>query len=104
MKSISDFKNEEAIDLLADLVDPIHNIIQDQDIKIKIANKSTQKDAIKLVLKNHKESLLSIVALFEGVSREDLACTPISIVVDCMQILNDKDFLDFLSSLAENME
>jgi len=99
--NISDFKNEDAIDLIADLIEPVSRIMQDEKVRKNIAIKEKQIDAIKTALKTHKSDILEIMARLEGVEVKDLNATPISIIAKCIQILNDKDMTDFLSSLAE---
>lgn len=102
MRNISDFKNEDAIDLIADLIEPVSRILQDEGIRKDITIKEKQMGAIKRALKSHKADILEIMARLEGVEIKDLNCTPISLIAKCIQILNDKEMMDFLSSLAEN--
>lgn len=103
MKNISDFKNEDAIDLIADLIEPVSRILQDEAIKEDITIKEKQMSAIKKALKTHKSDILEIMARLEGVEVKDLNATPISLIGKCIQILNDKEMMDFLSSLAEEV-
>lgn len=96
MKKLSEYKNEEALDLLAEIIDPVANIFADTEFV-----DSLQKNkllAIKYVLKNHQEKILEILAALEGVSVEEYECNIFTLPITLMQLLNDKELLDFFKS------
>ena len=101
MTNISDFKNGDAIDLIADIIEPITNIMQDENIKKKFMSEDKRVYAIKQALKSHKSDILEILARLDGVEVKDLNYTPISLVTKCVQILSDKELTDFFSYVAE---
>lgn len=64
---LSDYKGEEALEVLADIIEPLSIIITDEEIQ-KMASK---KDAapikyIKPMLKNHKREVIEVLARLEN--------------------------------------
>ena len=64
--SFEDYRGEAAIDLLADMLDPIAEIIEDTSLKRMIDTGTNRLKIIKYLLKNHSRSVLEIMALSEG--------------------------------------
>ena len=102
MKKISEFKNEEAVDLLADIIDPCTIIVNDEEIRNEFTN--NKMSAIKLGLKRYKKEVIQILARLEDVPVEEYECTPVTIITKFVELFNDEEFNDFLSSLAETEE
>ena len=94
---ISDFKNEEALDLLVDIIDPVSKMMTDQAFiaKLKGANKM---EAVKIILKDHKSEIIEILAKLNGQKVEEYQGTIITMTVQILEILNDKDLVDFFIS------
>lgn len=99
---ISDYKNEDALELLADLIEPTSKILNDEDVKSAIQRKCKIYEIVKIAIKNNKNSIIEILARLDGKAVEDYECTPMSILTDMMQILNDKELVDFFQ-LQEQM-
>ena len=92
---ISEFKNEDAIDLLADLIEPTANILADNEIQAAFKAETNKLTIAKKCLKLHKKDVLEILAIVNGQTPEEYTCNPISILVDLLAILNDKELVDF---------
>lgn len=68
MNKLSDFKGEEALDVLADIIEPLANIFADKDIG-ELAKNAKSVPPIKFItiaLKNHKPEIIEILARLEG--------------------------------------
>ncbi len=102
MKKISDFKNEDAVEVLADIIEPCSAIINDADVKKEFAK--DRMKAISMALKKYKKEIVQILARLEDVPVEEFTCTPVTLVSKVLEVLNDKDLNDFLSSLAQTEE
>lgn len=61
MKKLADYKNEDAIDLWADLLDPISLIVSDKHIKDSIKAKKPPVVLAKEILKAHKKEAAEIL-------------------------------------------
>ena len=102
MKKLSEYKNEEALDLLAEIIEPVANIFADKEFVSKL--QENRMFAIKYLIKNHKQNILSILASFEGVPVEEYQCTIFSLPIALVNLFNDQDLLDFFKSQGLKME
>lgn len=105
---ISDFRNEEAIDLLADIIEPSALILGDADTRKAIADvkdgKLTKIKAISKVLKKHKGHIIEILARLDGKEPEDYTCNVLVLPQKVLEILNDKELIDFFTLQVQEME
>lgn len=58
---LSEIKGEKALEALANLIDPISIIAQDEQFKISI--QKSRIEGIKHLLKNHKKAVIEILAI-----------------------------------------
>ena len=61
MKKLSDYKGDEAIELWADLLDPLTNILGDQKIQSVIQSGKPKLIVAKEILKKHKKDAMQIL-------------------------------------------
>lgn len=98
---ISDFKNEDAIELMADLLEPIGDLISHKEVQEAIQSKQSKLAIARTMLKYGKEEILFILATLNGVPVSEFTCNPVSILKDLLIILNDpemEEFTDFFTS------
>ena len=100
MKRLSEYKDEEALDLLADILNPTVEIMQDEAVQ-KFFNKGdenmTVADVVTLVIKTHKKAVMQIMAALEGVPSEEYHCNIFTLPVQLMQVVNDPDLRAFFA-------
>lgn len=101
MKKLSEYKNEEALDILADLLDPSAVILSDNDIR-DAWESNNRLLAIKIAIKNHKKEVIDILAIMEGVPRDEYKCNVITLPARLLEILNDEDLIAFFKSQGRN--
>lgn len=77
MKKLSDFKGEAAIDVLADILEPLLSITSDEEVK-KIRKEAIEKKEklpvyklVKPALKNHKNDIFEIFAILNECSVDE---------------------------------
>lgn len=100
MRKLSEYKDEEAIDLLADLLDPVVLIFAEPDI----AEFTRQKNYIKatqIAIKKHKKEVMKIMAILEGVPVEEFHCNIVTLPKMLLSILNDPILQDFFTSQVQ---
>lgn len=98
---ISDFKNEDAIELLADLIEPIGDLISHKEVKEAIQSKQSKLAIAKVMLSSGKNEVLQILAALNGVPISEFTCNPITIFKDLLTLLNDPELsevTDFFTS------
>ena len=83
---LSDVKGERVFDVIADVIDPIANIAEDEEAaamfkREKLPEGMTAKEfivqrlrkSLPILLKNHKGDLVAILSAIEGVSPDEYA-------------------------------
>lgn len=101
---LSEYKNEDAIDLLADLLEPTAKIFSDKELASVVRNKGNKITAIKVALKNNKESVLEILARLEGVPVKEYECNIGTVIAQLVDIINDEVLADFFTSQSQKLE
>lgn len=115
---LSDIKGERCLDVIAEIIDPIANIAQDEETlavfrKEKLRDGETirqfgvrrAKTAIPVLLKRHKKDLIAIMAAIEGVTSEEYAesLNLAKLMKDTSDLMSDKAFASlFTSAQTEN--
>lgn len=97
---LSDFENEEALDVLADIIEPAAEIFQDQKIVKVFRNNGKPIEAIRIMLKDHKKSVIEILAALDGVPVNEYHCNVLTLPVKLLEILNDKELTSFFTLQA----
>lgn len=109
---LSDVRGERTLDVIADLVEPIANIAQDEDAALLFKPRPLKKGqtreqefgercrkAVPALLRSHKQDVVAILATIAGVTQEEYmeGMTLSSIVKDVYELLTDEAFIGFLS-------
>ena len=99
MKKISEYIDEEALDLLAELIEPAAIIMADKAIAEAMKG-GNRMSAISTAIKNHKPEVMRIMAVMDGVPVEEYHCDVFTLPMRVLDLLNDKALLSFFSSQA----
>ena len=110
---LSNIKGDRVLDVIADIIDPIANMVQDKDVVAMFERKAVPDGmeardffaermckGLPVLLKGHKADIIAIMAAIEGVTPEQYAESldfP-KLFTDVMELVTDDAFLDFLSS------
>lgn len=110
---LSDVKGDRTLDVIADLIDPIANIAQDEDVSEMFKRQTVpegmeareffaarMRKGMPALLKGHKGDVISILATIEGVSPEEYtkSLNLAKIIKDFTELVTDEAFFGFLSS------
>lgn len=103
MRKLSDYKDEQALDLLAEVFEPAVTIMSDNEFLTAFDKNRLQ--AVKIAIKNHKNEVMQILAAMEGVPVEEYHCSifvlPIRLGEIIMQIMNNPDLMAFFTPQGE---
>lgn len=110
---LSDIKGDRVLDVIADIIDPIANMVQDKDVAAMFEREAVpdgmeardffakrMRKGLPVLLKSHKADIIAIMAAIEGVTPEQYAASldfP-KLFTDVMELVTDDAFLNFLSS------
>lgn len=103
MKRLSDYKGDDALELLADILEPASEIISDEEIKKLWAGKEPMLKIVKVALKNHKAAVTEILARLDGEDPEAYEVGVLTLPAKMLQILNDKELLSVFQLQAQNL-
>ena len=103
MKKLSEYKDEEAIELLADIIEPISVIFSDDKVKTVYRETRNKLLTIKCVLKNHAKEVIDILAILENTPREEYHCNIASLPITLVEIMNDEELKDFFVSQSQTI-
>ena len=88
---LSEYQGEEALDLLADLIEPAGEIMSDKEIGDLF--KKNRFKAIGLAIKNHKKAVMQIMATMDGVPVDEYKCNVFTLPVKILELLNDSELI-----------
>lgn len=103
---LSDFKGEEALDVLAEIAEPLATIIADKEI-IELAKSEKKVAPIKYVkpaLKNHKKELIFILATLnrQPVKEFEKGLNLLNLPVMVVELINDPEVQNLFRSQGQN--
>lgn len=88
---LSDYKGEEALDLIADLMEPISKILEDKNFQkqVEVGSNSGLLKAGKVLLKKHTRECIEILARIDGCPVEEYKPTVFELTKNVMDLLGD---------------
>ena len=92
---LSEYQGEAALDILADLIEPAGEIMSDKQIGDIF--KENRFKAIGLAIKNHKNAVMQILAVLDGVPVEEYKCNVFTLPVKILELLNDPALIQLFS-------
>ena len=97
---ISEYRDEAALELLANISEPAIEIFADKELTDLIRQKKSGK-AVSVAIKNHKKEVMELLAAMDGVPIEEYHCNIFSLPLKLMEILSDKELIAFFSKTQE---
>lgn len=92
--------NEEALDLFADLVEPVSEILFDTEVRKALTENKTAK-AVKLAIKRHKRRIIETLALIDGVPVSDYKVNVLTLPLKIMELVNRPEFTELFTSQGQ---
>ena len=96
---LSEFKDDAALELIADIIEPATEILADPAIKKAFSR--SKMAAIKVAIKSHKNAIREIVARLDGKNPEEYHFTALSLPVKLLSLLNDPDLQQLFTSSGQ---
>lgn len=103
---LSEIKGEQALDVMADLVEPIAEIFSDKEVQQIYKAKQPYIKMVKPAIKNHKSAVITILALLDGEDpgKYTKKINLLSLPGKLLEILNDKDLQEVFRSQGQMMD
>ena len=99
---LSDYKGEDAIDLLADILEPMSRILSDNELKESFRGNAPKIDLVKKVLHDHKKEIIEILAITDGEDPSNYEVNVFTLPIKLMDLLDDEEFLKLFPSQSQN--
>lgn len=101
---ITDFQNEDALELVADLITPATEIFTDAKLRDMVRKGGNKINVIKHILKNHQKPIIEIFARMHNTPVKEYKCNVVSLTKDLLDIMNDDELLAVFTSAEQKME
>jgi len=103
---LSEYKGEQALDMLADLIEPAAAIMADKEIATLVKSGAPQIKIIKPAIKNHKPEVIEILAILDGEDPAEYAekVNLFTLPFKLLEILNDPDLMGLFTSQGQKKE
>ena len=88
MKKLSDYQDEQALDLLADCFEPAVNILTDEAFA-KAFDGGRRIEAVKIAIKNHKPDVMAVLAAMEGVPVREFHCSVLTLPMRLGEVIGE---------------
>lgn len=97
MRKLSEIRGENALDVLADLIDPISKITKDKKF-VDFIRKGDRLAATKVLLKEHKRSIIEVLAILNEEDPDSYEPSLLSLPAMIIELLNDPDLANLFQS------
>ncbi len=98
---LSEIKGERALEVIADLIDPITNLVKDKKFKA-IVDSGTQMDVVKFILKEHPKEILFILATINDKDPATYQPTLIELPKMVLDLISDPDVKSLFKSQSQS--
>ena len=96
MRKLSEFEGDEALDALAELIEPATEIMSDKALAEAFRSKDRIK-AVKMIITDHKKSITQILAILDGEDPATYKPKLVTLPIKILEVLNDPDLEELFS-------
>ena len=95
---LSEIKGEKAIEVFADLLEPVGKILMDEEIRKMISEEASKMEIIKKMLKKHKKEVIEMMAIIDDVPVKDYEINFVSLPAKLIELFNDEALTQLFTS------
>lgn len=99
---LSEYKNEQAIEILGKLMTPVAKILADTKIK-KAYQSENQLGFMQALLEGHPKEIIEILAILDNTPVEQYEVSLTTLPKKVLEILNDEELKDFFASQGQSL-
>jgi len=107
MKKLSEFKDDEAMDVLAEILDPMVNMMKNKDFVLAMRGdrqkgiKPNRVEAIKIAITDNRSDVVKIMAVLNETPVEEFHYNLLTLPQMMVEMFNDKELIHFFSYKSE---
>ena len=98
---LSEIKGERAIEVFADLLEPIGKMILDEEIASLIRSEGNKVQVVKMVLKKHAKEVIEIMAIIDGVPADEYEVDFVTLPAKLIELFNDEALIEVFQSQSQ---
>lgn len=98
MRKLSDIKGEDALDVLAELMEPLSEFATDQEF-VRLIRSRKNMPAIQHALRTHKKALIRALAIIEGANPAEYNPSILRLPAMLIELFNDPELLALFPSV-----
>ncbi len=99
---LSEFKNEQALEVLADIIEPAAAICADKELAKIMKNGGKKIAAVQRLLREHKSQVIEILAALERVPVDEYQVNILTLPMRLMEILGDRELMQLFQSRGQS--
>ena len=103
MRKISELRGEDALDVLADILEPASEIMTDNKVA-ELARSGDRIRAVSVAIKSHKRAVIKILAALEGEDYETYKPALLTLPLKLLEIFNDPDVVQVFTLQGQKTE
>lgn len=88
---LSEIKGKEAIETLANLMEPVSKIAADEEIQNAVQSKQPVPIIVKKLLQGHPDEVIEVLALLDGADPKTYEPSLLSLPMKLLEVLNDEE-------------
>ena len=107
MKKLTEFKDDEAMNVLAEIIDPMVNMMKNKDFVLAIRGnrqegiKPNRVEAIKIAITDNRSDVVKIMAILNETPVEEFHYNLLTLPQMMVEMFNDKELMDFFGFQSE---
>lgn len=101
---LSDIRGDRALDVLADIMEPLARILTDDEITKTVNSGEPNLLLAKKILKGHKREVVEILAVLDGENPETYEVNLLTLPVKLVEILNDPEIGNLFTLQGQKTE
>ena len=101
MKRLSEFRGEEALDVLADLIEPASQFMGDKEVVLLLRDRKTILSGATMILKKYPKAILRIMARLEEADPETYNPSLVQLPKMLVELFNDPELIDLFTSQGQ---
>lgn len=101
---LSEYKNEDAIAVLADLSEPVISILNDEEVQsVFKKDKKQMLEIAQVILRRKPKEIIQVLAITDGIPIEKANYTVYGLLTKTLEILNEPELVDFFKSQGQSL-
>lgn len=99
MRKLSEIYGDEAVDVLAELLDPAFVIMNDKEFRAIFENHEPVVNVARYIVKNYRNEAMHLLTVLSG--EEEYNPSVIGLIKDVASLFEDEELIDFFDSQAQ---